>query len=116
MCSTCCFSRVIYFFCFLMIRRPPRSTRTDTLFPYTTLFRSSEAGIFALDIEIADFAEVEEALVIVGPVLHAAGIDVMREVSDLAETGADRVPVDARQILDIDVVNRQPIAARKSVA
>src|SRR3546814_15122370 len=30
----------LYFFvCFLMIRRPPRSTRTDTLFPYTTLFR-----------------------------------------------------------------------------
>src|SRR3546814_19473286 len=29
----------LYFFC-LMIRRPPRSTRTDTLFPYTTLFRS----------------------------------------------------------------------------
>src|SRR3546814_6589617 len=29
---------VIFFF--LMIRRPPRSTRTDTLFPYTTLFRS----------------------------------------------------------------------------
>src|SRR3546814_19301945 len=26
-----------------MIRRPPRSTRTDTLFPYTTLFRSGEA-------------------------------------------------------------------------
>src|SRR3546814_16012045 len=32
------------FFFFLMIRRPPRSTRTDTLFPYTTLFRSREAG------------------------------------------------------------------------
>src|SRR3546814_3933801 len=29
-------------FFFLMIRRPPRSTRTDTLFPYTTLFRSQE--------------------------------------------------------------------------
>src|SRR3546814_20732279 len=28
---------------FLMIRRPPRSTRTDTLFPYTTLFRSSKS-------------------------------------------------------------------------
>src|SRR3546814_18357997 len=27
-----------------MIRRPPRSTRTDTLFPYTTLFRSSANG------------------------------------------------------------------------
>src|SRR3546814_325005 len=29
-----------------MIRRPPRSTRTDTLFPYTTLFRSKRAEIF----------------------------------------------------------------------
>src|SRR3546814_13323149 len=29
-----------------MLRRPPRSTRTDTLFPYTTLFRSSLAVIF----------------------------------------------------------------------
>src|SRR3546814_9659393 len=33
------------FFFFLMIRRPPRSTRTDTLFPYTTLFRSANAGV-----------------------------------------------------------------------
>src|SRR3546814_3758693 len=31
-----------------MIRRPPRSTRTDTLFPYTTLFRSSERLWFRL--------------------------------------------------------------------
>src|SRR3546814_1665235 len=31
---------LLSFFFFLMIRRPPRSTRTDTLFPYTTLFRS----------------------------------------------------------------------------
>src|SRR3546814_2598697 len=30
--------------CFLMIRRPPRSTRTDTLFPYTTLFRSTRSS------------------------------------------------------------------------
>src|SRR3546814_13606046 len=28
-----------------MIRRPPRSTRTDTLFPYTTLFRSAAVGL-----------------------------------------------------------------------
>src|SRR3546814_9175122 len=32
-------------FFFLMIRRPPRSTRTDTLLPYTTLFRSSWASL-----------------------------------------------------------------------
>src|SRR3546814_11483430 len=31
---------ICLFFFFLMIRRPPRSTRTDTLFPYTTLFRA----------------------------------------------------------------------------
>src|SRR3546814_2540514 len=30
-----------------MIRRPPRSTRTDTLFPYTTLFRSSDVSVFS---------------------------------------------------------------------
>src|SRR5881628_4021436 len=33
------FLRFLFFF-FLMIRRPPRSTRQSTLFPYTTLFRS----------------------------------------------------------------------------
>src|SRR3546814_5010815 len=35
---------VFSFLFFLMIRRPPRSTRTDTLFPYTTLFRSHPAA------------------------------------------------------------------------
>src|SRR3546814_5611029 len=34
-----------------MIRRPPRSTRTDTLFPYTTLFRS---GLFAFTVAPGD--------------------------------------------------------------
>src|SRR3546814_14857358 len=33
---------ILFCFFFLMIRRPPRSTRTDTLFPYTTLVRSVE--------------------------------------------------------------------------
>src|SRR3546814_20549179 len=33
-----------------MIRRPPRSTRTDTLFPYTTLFRSAAARLRAADL------------------------------------------------------------------
>src|SRR3546814_14596824 len=36
-----CLSLCLFFF--LMMRRPPRSTRTDTLFPYTTLFRSAGA-------------------------------------------------------------------------
>src|SRR3546814_7515648 len=39
-----CLLVMLLFVFFLMIRRPPRSTRTDTLFPYTTLFRSLIAG------------------------------------------------------------------------
>src|SRR3546814_7018538 len=46
--SLSCFFICAFFF-FLMIRRPPRSTRTDTLFPYTTLFRSGvDHGVAAL--------------------------------------------------------------------
>src|SRR3546814_8761791 len=40
----CVHSYIYFMFFFLMIRRPPRSTRTDTLFPYTTLFRSRHAA------------------------------------------------------------------------
>src|SRR3546814_20295580 len=38
---------------FLMIRRPPRSTRTDTLFPYTTLFRSVYTSVMCIIISLA---------------------------------------------------------------
>src|SRR3546814_19363308 len=46
-CYVCCsrlysFAWEFNFIFFLMIRRPPRSTRTDTLLPYTTLFRSGQ--------------------------------------------------------------------------
>src|SRR3546814_1160382 len=40
-----------------MIRRPPRSTRTDTLFPYTTLFRSINTGIISN--EVAPFGGIK---------------------------------------------------------
>src|SRR3546814_14622072 len=42
MCLSCIRCVVLFF---LMIRRPPRSTRTDTLFPYTTLFRSPDLPV-----------------------------------------------------------------------
>src|SRR3546814_10492958 len=47
-----------------MIRRPPRSTRTDTLFPYTTLFRSNGnvSGIFVEGNDVTERAEAEQAL------------------------------------------------------
>src|SRR3546814_7631142 len=46
--SLVCFcSSLSFVVFFLMIRRPPRSTRTDTLFPYTTLFRSARTATIA---------------------------------------------------------------------
>src|SRR3546814_7778891 len=46
-----------------MIRRPPRSTRTDTLFPYTTLFRSAAAPklVFFLGADEADFSKFDKS-------------------------------------------------------
>src|SRR3546814_4717042 len=48
---------VLSMFFFLMIRRPPRSTRTDTLFPYTTLFRS--VGVQRREGEVAGLGDGE---------------------------------------------------------
>src|SRR3546814_8322542 len=59
-----------------MIRRPPRSTRTDTLFPYTTLFRSIYTGtktfIYAFSLAIAQelkFSNIRVSVLCPGPVL-----------------------------------------------
>src|SRR3546814_16605661 len=60
-----------------MIRRPPRSTRTDTLFPYTTLFRSAERHR-----EVVDFIRGQ----------HPAGGD-FPGVEDLAAQRQDRLEV-----------------------
>src|SRR3546814_7287456 len=75
---------------FLMIRRPPRSTRTDTLFPYTTLFRSAavpqELGVLpaAADHRIDAAAADERADD------AAATHDQSQRKSDLAEIPAER--------------------------
>src|SRR3546814_15493696 len=51
-----------------MIRRPPRSTRTDTLFPYTTLFRSSDrpAGQYGKEIVGLRLAELQARKLLLG--------------------------------------------------
>src|SRR3546814_12867828 len=70
-----------------MIRRPPRSTRTDTLFPDTTLFRSR---IVFLD--LVTIAEGGDA-----PTFQIAGVDIGTEVllgQALALAGQDDVPLD----------------------
>src|SRR3546814_19215386 len=58
-----------------MIRRPPRSTRTDTLFPYTTLFRSEflrfHRDAVALAIEMAVLADERAVEEVAGIDLHS---------------------------------------------
>src|SRR3546814_4228293 len=58
-----------------MMRRPPRSTRTDTLFPYTTLFRS-QGGI---DLRLADLDDVQ---------VHVAGGQRLQRGAQLLDVGA----------------------------
>src|SRR3546814_13613541 len=65
-----------------MIRRPPRSTRTDTLFPYTTLFRS-------IDARLLEGAQQAEA----GDLRHLEGGDLAALERDRA--AVDRVVADA---------------------
>src|SRR3546814_11821873 len=45
-----------------MIRRPPRSTRTDTLFPYTTRFRSDDANLLWACIDVTEKRSLEKQL------------------------------------------------------
>src|SRR3546814_19743149 len=84
-----------------MIRRPPRSTRTDTLFPYTTLFRSTivTAEEVAVGIDLLDFLPQLQR----GRLDGAVGADrgVVGENVDAAElffgAGDDRLPVGFRR-------------------
>src|SRR3546814_7106270 len=57
---------MVFVFFFLMIRRPPISTRTDTLFPYTTLFRSDRRGGVAV-VEHHDAGHAVDAAFLVEP-------------------------------------------------
>src|SRR3546814_14092921 len=77
---------LIVFFCVLE-RRPPRSTRTDPLFPYTTLFRSRLAHAGAAIQHILDFARIDIFTArnnhVVGPAVKrkiAVGIATEQEI------------------------------------
>src|SRR3546814_15880782 len=86
----CCYSF------FLMIRRPPRSTRTDTLFPYTTLFRS-DVVVHVRDISHPD-SSAQKADVLT--VLADLGIDETTRPGRILEVlnKIDRLPENQRKI------------------
>src|SRR3546814_8315990 len=70
-----------------MIRRPPRSTRTDTLFPYTTLFRS---GLEQLP-QMVQILDVERVIIAFSNDSHQEMIDLIRSLKDL-DIQIDLVP------------------------
>src|SRR3546814_19951687 len=81
LCSTC--------FVFLMIRRPPRSTRTDTLFPYTTLFRSVDAALIRLDgtpnkARLGGNAMIATSMAVAHAAAAAAGLPLWRHLGGRA--------------------------------
>src|SRR3546814_3223160 len=75
----------IFFVFFLMIRRPPRSTRTDTLFPYTTLFRSP-GSLLSAATKSSRVLYGESALTAstrCSAVKRATGLNLLRSTGDL---------------------------------
>src|SRR3546814_15111921 len=84
-------------FFFLMIRRPPRSTRTDTLFPYTTLFRARGRR------------DRDAALLLLGHPVHLAGALVgLTDLVGLARVEED--PLGRRRLARVDVGHDADVA------
>src|SRR3546814_12874416 len=87
-----CWCLCLCYFFFLMVRRPPRSTRTDTLFPYTTLFRSvvglagdderRRVEALGLDIDDVVLADLERRDVRLDAVDHEVAVvdELTREI------------------------------------
>src|SRR3546814_7821413 len=80
-----------------MIRRPPRSTRTDTLFPYTTLFRSDDLGEFHHEVNAVAGAEIVAWLRRVLPRPHPVEQAGIGRIVD----GHAELPVATRDIFGI---------------
>src|SRR3546814_11611054 len=98
MCVSLIFTHIVCLFFFLMIRRPPRSTRTDTLFPYTTLFRSFAGR------DVGDVAAV-------GNGLPPGGDDVAGDGGGRSQVAAFARRV-AAQVVDDDLRALRRVAPR----
>src|SRR3546814_8005969 len=96
-----------------MIRRPPRSTRTDTLFPYTTLFRSRLRSRRLLPVSVEGQGHGQEAGR--GGRPPRAGGAVLHRRRRLAPGRAAAVGPAPRR-LDLDVAHEQRLVALEGVA
>src|SRR3546814_2769720 len=104
-----------------MIRRPPRSTRTDTLFPYTTLFRSpvgpgavthgvaqGKARWCALGMQC--LTEFEEPVRVLGEFLEPGRFDMALAIDHAGTGGAERQADQFVVALGIAFADREPAA------
>src|SRR3546814_4932206 len=78
-------------FFFLMIRLPPRSTRTDTLFPYTTLFRSGGGAFFPPPVVNVPVSVYKNKLTVWIKDNHQQGAEVYRS-SAVTVTSGNSLP------------------------
>src|SRR3546814_5046431 len=81
-----------------MIRRPPRSTRTDTLFPYTTLFRSTCCPIVSVFPSFCDLVRIA----ITGPELTDIFILAARGPSD-GQAQRRRCCLERRRLVSLEI-------------
>src|SRR3546814_19910378 len=87
-----------------MIRRPPRSTRTDTLVPYTTLFLSDD-GRVVLVVENVDENSVHTVVTVGGPLSNNKGINRRGGgISAPSLTNKDKEDIKLAAELDMDYV------------
>src|SRR3546814_4939919 len=70
-----------------MIRRPPRSTRTDTLFPYTTLFRSQSPDAAAVQFDHVAVLDAAESAMVGAHRQHVAGLQRVNAAHPLDAAG-----------------------------
>src|SRR3546814_7408052 len=74
-----------------MIRRPPRSTRTDTLFPYSTLFRSEMLNMFDARAQVVQCGGIPEALLGLDRFEAREKVVALLEAESFLEKVEDRV-------------------------
>src|SRR3546814_5867745 len=99
----------MYFF--LMIRRPTRSTRTDTLFPYTTLFRSGVAAaeaLHALGLDAVRLKWPNDLVVVDGGRPGSSPGQVLRKLGGLLVEGSGEHAGPVRAVIGLGLNVRMP--------
>src|SRR3546814_20373439 len=92
---------VLFFLCFCSVRRPPRSTLSDLLFPYTTLFRSGDAkalpSIFLGAVDASPLQMAERYGTLASGCFHAEP-SAIREVQTKEGKPLQRYPLQIKQV------------------